>query len=192
MACGRHRCAGTRAATESDIRRPHDRPERCRSSSRPMALPGQQALAAISRRCLHLAADAFRNADSTASQASWYQSSQDLNPSGSDANRWRPIQPWSAASSGSTCACCLGSSPGSLIRRPIAGSTAMTFGSSGYLHQSQLDYVAGHAGLIIEHAAARRREEPISTATAEGTMQWLLHRRMNASQRCDGHLGEHI
>jgi hypothetical protein len=29
----------------------------------------------------------------------------------------------------------------------------------------------------------RRREEPISTAIAESTVQWLLHRRMNAQQQ---------
>jgi hypothetical protein len=44
-------------------------------------------------------------------------------------------------------------------------------------------YVAGHAELIIDYAVARRREEPISTATTESTMQWLLHRRMNANQQ---------
>ena len=44
-------------------------------------------------------------------------------------------------------------------------------------------YVAGHAELIIDYAAARRCEEPISTATTESTVQWLLHRRMNASQQ---------
>jgi hypothetical protein len=44
-------------------------------------------------------------------------------------------------------------------------------------------YVFGQSQLIIDHAAARRRDEPISTATTEGTVQWLLHRRMNAQQQ---------
>jgi hypothetical protein len=44
-------------------------------------------------------------------------------------------------------------------------------------------YVAGQAGLIIDYATARRSDEPISTATTEGTVQWLLHRRMGANQQ---------
>ena len=44
-------------------------------------------------------------------------------------------------------------------------------------------YVSGQAGLIIDHARARRINEPISTATMEGTVQWLLHRRMGAGQQ---------
>jgi hypothetical protein len=44
-------------------------------------------------------------------------------------------------------------------------------------------YVSGQAGLIIDYATARRRGEPISTATTEGTVQWLLHRRMGANQQ---------
>ena len=44
-------------------------------------------------------------------------------------------------------------------------------------------YVSGQARLIIDHAAARRRDEPISTATTESTVQWLLHRRMGANQQ---------
>jgi hypothetical protein len=44
-------------------------------------------------------------------------------------------------------------------------------------------YVSGQAGLIIDYAKARRRGEPISTATTEGTVQWLLHRRMGANQQ---------
>jgi hypothetical protein len=42
--------------------------------------------------------------------------------------------------------------------------------------------VAGQAALIIDYAAARHGEEPISTAPTEGTVQWLLHRRMGANQ----------
>jgi hypothetical protein len=44
-------------------------------------------------------------------------------------------------------------------------------------------YVCGQADLIIDYATARRRGEPISTATTESTVQWLLHRRMGASQQ---------
>ena len=44
-------------------------------------------------------------------------------------------------------------------------------------------YVSGHSELIIDYATARRDGEPISTATTESTVQWLLHRRMNAQQQ---------
>ncbi|HEX3403883.1 MAG TPA: hypothetical protein VHT74_26520 [Acetobacteraceae bacterium] len=44
-------------------------------------------------------------------------------------------------------------------------------------------YVSGQSAIIIDHAAARRREEPVSTAITESAMQWLLHRRMNAQTR---------
>jgi hypothetical protein len=44
-------------------------------------------------------------------------------------------------------------------------------------------YVSGQADVIIDYATARRCEEPISTAITESTVQWLLHRRMNAQQQ---------
>ena len=44
-------------------------------------------------------------------------------------------------------------------------------------------YVSGQADLIIDYATARRSGEPISTATTECTVQWLLHRRMGANQQ---------
>ena len=44
-------------------------------------------------------------------------------------------------------------------------------------------YVSGQSGLIIDYASARRSDEPISTATTESTVQWLLHRRMGAHQQ---------
>ena len=44
-------------------------------------------------------------------------------------------------------------------------------------------YVSGQSAIIIDYAVARRREEPISTAITESTVQWLLHRRMNAQQQ---------
>ena len=43
-------------------------------------------------------------------------------------------------------------------------------------------YVCGQSDIIIDYATARREEEPISTAITESTVQWLLHRRMNAKQ----------
>ena len=44
-------------------------------------------------------------------------------------------------------------------------------------------YVSGQADLIIDYAEGRRRGDPISTATTESTVQWLLHRRMGANQQ---------
>src|SRR3954453_4963232 len=44
-------------------------------------------------------------------------------------------------------------------------------------------YVSGQSEIIIDYAKARRCGEPISTATTESTVQWLLHRRMSASQQ---------
>jgi hypothetical protein len=41
-------------------------------------------------------------------------------------------------------------------------------------------YVCGQSDIIIDYATARRREEPISTAVTESTVQWLVHRRMSA------------
>jgi hypothetical protein len=54
-------------------------------------------------------------------------------------------------------------------------------------------YVSGQAEIIIDYAKARRCGEPISTATTESTVQWLLHRRMSARQQmrwspCGAHL----
>jgi hypothetical protein len=44
-------------------------------------------------------------------------------------------------------------------------------------------YVSGQSDIIIDYATVRRCEEPISTAITESTVQWLLHRRMNAQQQ---------
>ena len=44
-------------------------------------------------------------------------------------------------------------------------------------------YVSGQSEIIINYAKARRCDEPISTAITESTVQWLLHRRMNAQQQ---------
>jgi hypothetical protein len=43
-------------------------------------------------------------------------------------------------------------------------------------------YICGQSDIIIDYAAARHQDEPISTAVTESTVQWLLHRRMNAQQ----------
>jgi len=44
-------------------------------------------------------------------------------------------------------------------------------------------YVSGQSDIIIEYATARHRDEPISMAVTESTVQWLLRRRMNAQQQ---------
>jgi hypothetical protein len=44
-------------------------------------------------------------------------------------------------------------------------------------------YVSGQFDIIIDYGTARRCEEPVSTAITESTVQWLLHRRMNAQQQ---------
>jgi hypothetical protein len=44
-------------------------------------------------------------------------------------------------------------------------------------------YVCGQSDIIIDSATAMRREEPISMAVTESTVQWLLHRRMNTQQQ---------
>jgi hypothetical protein len=43
-------------------------------------------------------------------------------------------------------------------------------------------YICGQSDIIIDHTTARHQDEPISTAVTESTVQWLLHRRMNAQQ----------
>jgi hypothetical protein len=41
-------------------------------------------------------------------------------------------------------------------------------------------YVSGLADLIIDHASARLDDEPFSTSSTEGAVQWLLHRRIGS------------
>jgi hypothetical protein len=67
-------------------------------------------------------------------------------------------------------------------------ATAASPGTSVALKVARLlgeleTYVCGQSDIIIDYATARRREEPISTAVTESTVQWLLHRRMNAQQQ---------
>jgi hypothetical protein len=51
------------------------------------------------------------------------------------------------------------------------------------LLQALETYIVGQRDLIIDYAAARHRDEPISTATTESTVQRRLHRRMGANQQ---------
>jgi hypothetical protein len=44
-------------------------------------------------------------------------------------------------------------------------------------------YVTGLADLIIDYASARLDDEPFFTSPTEGSVQWLLHRRMGAQQQ---------
>jgi hypothetical protein len=44
-------------------------------------------------------------------------------------------------------------------------------------------YVCRRSDIIIDYVTARRREEPISTAVTESTVQWLVRRWMNAQQQ---------
>ena len=43
-------------------------------------------------------------------------------------------------------------------------------------------YICGQSDIIIDYVTARNQDEPISTPVTESTVQWLLHRRMNAQQ----------
>jgi hypothetical protein len=62
---------------------------------------------------------------------------------------------------------------------PVAAAAAKAAGALRSLET----YVSGQSGLIIDYATARRCKEPISTATTESMVQWLLHRRMGATQQ---------
>jgi hypothetical protein len=69
----------------------------------------------------------------------------------------------------------------------VASSTATSACKVARLLRELETYVSGHSALIIDYATARRSEEPISTAVPESTVQWLLHRRMNAQQQMRCH-----
>ena len=62
---------------------------------------------------------------------------------------------------------------------PVATAAAKVAGALRGLET----YVSGLSDLIIDYATARQSDEPISTATTESTVQWLLHRRMDANQQ---------
>jgi hypothetical protein len=64
------------------------------------------------------------------------------------------------------------------VVRLLADLDTYDFGTIGYHHR-------------LRHS--RRCEEPISTAITESTVQWLLHRRMNAQQQMRwSPLGAHL
>ena len=65
----------------------------------------------------------------------------------------------------------------------VAGTAATAAAKVSASLRGLETYVSGQAGLIIDYAEARRDGEPISTATTEGTAQWLPHRRMGANQQ---------
>ena len=67
--------------------------------------------------------------------------------------------------------------------RDATASVATPAGKVAEVLRTLETYVAGQSGIIIDYAAARCCEEPISTTTTESTVQWLLHRRMNANQQ---------
>jgi hypothetical protein len=65
----------------------------------------------------------------------------------------------------------------------VASPIAVQAGKVAKLLRGLETYVSGQSGIIIDYATARRCGEPISTASTESTVQWLLHRRMSASQQ---------
>ena len=65
----------------------------------------------------------------------------------------------------------------------MAGAAATAAAKAAALLRGLETYVSGQAELIIDYAKARCSGEPISTATTESTVQWLLHRRMGANQQ---------
>jgi hypothetical protein len=90
----------------------------------------------------------------------------------------------------------------------LIGETLATFDSVAAAAASPIAATGGQAArilreletcmswrpkLIIDYATARRRHEQISMATTESTVQWLLHRRMNARhQMCWSPRGAHL
>ena len=62
------------------------------------------------------------------------------------------------------------------------GSAAVTARKVARLLRDLETYICGQSDIIIDYATARSQDEPISTAVIESTVQWLLHRRMNAQQ----------
>ncbi len=65
----------------------------------------------------------------------------------------------------------------------VASATAVQAAKVAKLLRGLETYVSGQSAIIIDYAKARRCGEPISTASTESTVQWLLHRRMSASQQ---------
>jgi hypothetical protein len=69
------------------------------------------------------------------------------------------------------------------IANDVTSPTAVPAGKVAKLLRGLETYVSGQSAMIIDYAKARRCGEPISTAITESTVQWLLHRRMSASQQ---------
>jgi hypothetical protein len=69
----------------------------------------------------------------------------------------------------------------SSLTMPDAAPTAAAKASA--LLRRLETYVSVEDDRVIDDATARRNDEPISTATTESTVQWLLHRRMGANQQ---------
>jgi hypothetical protein len=62
-------------------------------------------------------------------------------------------------------------------------SIAVVAGKVGRVPRDLEVYVGQHSELIIDDATARRYGKQISTAPIEGTVRWLLRRRMAAQQQ---------
>ena len=62
------------------------------------------------------------------------------------------------------------------------GVAAMAARKVASLLRDLAKYICGQCEIIIGYATARHEDELISTAITESTVQWLLHRRMNAQQ----------
>jgi hypothetical protein len=74
-----------------------------------------------------------------------------------------------------------------------ASPTAVQAGKVAKVRRGLETDVSGQSGIIIDYAKARRCGEPISTATTESTVQWLLRRRMDATQQmCWSPRGAHL
>jgi hypothetical protein len=74
-------------------------------------------------------------------------------------------------------------SPLEVVAHDAASPTVAQAGKVAKLLRGLETYVSGQSGMIIDYATARRCGEPISTASTESTVQWLLHRRMSANQQ---------
>jgi len=74
-------------------------------------------------------------------------------------------------------------SPLEAVAHDAASPTVAQAGKVAKLLRGLETYVSGQSGMIIDYATARRCGEPISTASTESTVQWLLHRRMSANQQ---------
>ena len=65
----------------------------------------------------------------------------------------------------------------------VGSAARATAGKVAALLRGLETYAAGQAAMTIDYAAERHDAEPISTAPTESAVQWLLHRRMAASQQ---------